>query len=939
MFFSSFFKKSISVGLEYCKDGILVNIFLNLTNKKSVNISLPFEKNFILKKYLKRLTSDSHQKLIVLQQLWNDEIIQPYKENTYIISYDSLYKIDNQDRIQINLPKDINDLKIKIWSEGIFTSADFRLKYDLYLRSGKKINKYHIIENVLFFDNKAYLIEKYIFDLIPIVNKINQEKSKEKLAEYISLLQSKAKSENVILEDYLKNEEYLYVDEVDYVIKTPNKDEIAIEPVIIHQSEKTQEINQIFHSKDEYLEKVKTIPIGYRRIRIFSSNNAVEKFNTIKRLPKFKGPEIPKLIETPNLFLPDWIDIDEFSKRVKEIGIKVYHIKPIIKLNKDTKTGLFDLVGEIKFESSDNQYSEDAQIDEILPILESSNDEYVKIGDKWVRNNYNDIKNFKTKIEEIKSAYEETGFKIPESEIKFVLEIFDNITQLEYSETAINFKLQFTKEELEFTRPKFISENIEIKEFQKEGINWLKTLYKNSIGGILADEMGLGKTFQVIAFLAYLKEIEELKPSLIIVPNTLIKNWSDEIEKFAPLLKNNLYIHHNNNRLRKPEEIAKNDIVITTYDTLVRDQIILGKIDWKIVVCDEAQYIKNPDAYRTKAAKALKAKTRVALTGTPLENGLSEFWCIMDFVQPGLLDCYHNFKERFEDPIVNSDSNDSEKLIEELLSIIKPYYLRRTKDKNLHGLPKKFVISHRIEMTDYQKLLYSKIIADFKKSENKKQILLDTLYKLIYVCDFPEISIDDIHKKNINKVVKECAKVKKLIEILDEIKQKDEKVLIFTKFKPVQAMLSSIIQQRYGLFVNILNGEIRDSSRRKQMIDNFNQSAGFNVLILNTQVGGIGLNITSANHVIHYTREWNPAKEDQATDRVYRIGQQKDVYVYYLITTAPDLVKKTIDEHIHDLLQAKKELFKEVIVPNKFEISLEELEEVLDLDSFVEAKC
>lgn len=930
MFFLHLFQKSIFIKTNYDKDGIVLSVFLNMRNKKSVEIKFPLDENLILKRYLKKLTYDSQQKLIVLQQLWNDEIIQPYKENTYIILYYSLYKIDEQDRETINLPKDIKNLKIRVWSEGIITSPDFKVKYDIYLPSGKRVDSYNITENVLFIEKTPYLLERHIYDLISTINKIPEKKTEATLTEYISMLQSVSKHKNVILEDYLKNEEYIFVDNIDYRIEKLNENEITIEPVVINQSERIEEINKTLYENHGYLEKIKTIPVGHRRIRIFSSSEAIKKYNTIKRLPKFKGSELPKLIENPNSFLPEWIDLDEFSKRVKEIGIKVYHLKPNIKLNKDIKTGLFDLIGEVKLESFDNQYSEELTIDDILPILETVKDEYVKIGDKWVKNNYSDITNFKTKIDEVKSRYKDTNFKIPESEVKFVLEIFDNIALLEYSETTINFKLQLSKEEIEFIRPKLIKEEIEIKEFQMEGINWLKTLYKNSIGGILADEMGLGKTFQIIAFLAYLEEIADLKPSLIVVPNTLIDNWTKEIKKFAPLLEeNNLYIHHDFNRLRKAEEIAKNDITITSYDTLVRDQIILAKIDWKAVICDEAQYIKNPDAYRTKAAKALKARTRIALTGTPLENGLSEFWCIMDFAQPGLLDCYTKFKERFEEPLIKSENNASEKIKNELFSIIKPHYLRRTKDENLQGLPKKYSKLYHVEMTDYQKFLYKKVIADFRNSDNKKQILLDTLIKLIYLCDCPEIINNGASKKDFNRLINECAKTKKLIEILDTIRQKDEKVLIFTRFKTVQKMLISIIQQKYGIYVNVLNGEIQDSSRRLQIIEKFNNSPGFNVLILNTQVGGVGLNITSANHVIHYTREWNPAKEDQATDRVYRIGQEKDVFVYYITTTAPDLVKKTIDEHIHNLLQAKKELFKEVVIPNKFEISIEELEEVL----------
>lgn len=417
--------------------------------------------------------------------------------------------------------------------------------------------------------------------------------------------------------------------------------------------------------------------------------------------------------------------------------------------------------------------------------------------------------------------------------------------------------------------------------------------------------MGLGKTIQVISYLAYLKEMDRLTPTLLVLPKTLIDNWKNEMEKFAPFLTENIYMHLGAGRLKDPDVISTFDIVLTTYQTLIRDQLVMGRVDWQMVICDEAQAIKNPSTGASIVVKALKNRGRIALTGTPVENNLTELWSIVDFVQPGILGSLKEFKASYESRL--DDESNYDAIQKEIESKIRFIYKRRTKAGELRGqLPTKTEYKHPVSMGKQQYAMYMNILRQVK---DKEIPAIQGIMNLKMLSSHPGIvdgSMKSINIKNVPKLVK-------TLELLHDIKNKGEKAIIFTEYRKMQAILKQAIINEFELNPAIINGTI---DRRQDIIDHFNQKDGFDILILAPKAAGTGLTITSANHVIHYTRWWNPAVEIQATDRVYRIGQGKNVSVYYPIVTS-DAGGKSVEEVIDKLLSKKKELAENVIVPSK----------------------
>ena len=466
---------------------------------------------------------------------------------------------------------------------------------------------------------------------------------------------------------------------------------------------------------------------------------------------------------------------------------------------------------------------------------------------------------------------------------------------------------------MEYIQPKGLNANLH--PHQKNGFLWLQSLAFLKLGGLLADDMGLGKTLQVITFMQELKNKNNLRPSLIVLPVALLNNWIYEINKFATGITAEIF-HKEYGRL--DYKFDRSDVYITTYETLVNNQLILGQIPWKIVVCDEAQKIKNSSTYASVAVKAMKGEHRIALTGTPVENGLHELWSIMDFVQPGLLDSYQNFKETYELPIHKGNMETATRKADLLLDELKAVYLRRTKEEELEGLPK--IISHQIpvEMTKIQYQMYLKLIMQGKDNPTMQLAIIG---KLLQLCDHPD-TIEVEIMGNSKSVLEGSNKLVKTKEILDKIKKKGEKVLIFTKYRKMQKILISLISKEYGIYPMVINGEVNGD--RNSLINQFERIPGFNVMILSPRAADMGLNITCANHVIHYSRDWNPAVEKQATDRVYRIGQTKDVHVYYPIVTLQG--RETVEEKLSRLLQRKMDIITKVIVPaDQFKVKNEEL--------------
>lgn len=443
--------------------------------------------------------------------------------------------------------------------------------------------------------------------------------------------------------------------------------------------------------------------------------------------------------------------------------------------------------------------------------------------------------------------------------------------------------------------------NTELRTYQKIGYKWLKTLEQYKMGGILADDMGLGKTVQVLTvILSYIQENKEkAKNSIIVCPSSLTLNWYNEIQKFTPTIKKLVISGDYLERKRKIETINNYQIVITSYDSLKRDIDLYTQYNFKYIVADEAQYIKNNNTKNSKAVKLINAETKFALTGTPIENSLSELWSIFDFIMPGYLYKYKKFKELYEIPIIK---NQDEEKMNKLKKQIEPFILRRTKSEVLTELPDKTVTILSNEMKEEQYSIYMSYMAqardeimyqiDMKGFEKSQIKILSLLMRLRQICCHPKLFLSEY--------TGESSKLNQCIEIIQDAVLGEHKILLFSSYT---SMFEIIEEQLKKLKINYLKltGQTKVGERIK-LVDEFNTNKNIKVFLISLKAGGTGLNLTGADMVIHYDPWWNLSAENQATDRTYRIGQKKNVQVYKLIT------KNSIEEKIYELQQKKAKL-------------------------------
>nr|CBX31775.1 hypothetical protein N47_N26000 [uncultured Desulfobacterium sp.] len=448
-----------------------------------------------------------------------------------------------------------------------------------------------------------------------------------------------------------------------------------------------------------------------------------------------------------------------------------------------------------------------------------------------------------------------------------------------------------------------------LREYQQKGVNWLCFLHSLRFGACLADDMGLGKTIEVLAFLHILKSEKNKashKASLLVVPASLIFNWSCEIERFSPGLR--YFVAHSSVKIGsdakgKSDNIADNfDLVITTY-AMVQRYEWLQSYAWNYIILDEAQAIKNPGAKQSRAVKKLNSDNRIIMTGTPIENRLSDLWSLFDFLNPGLLGNINEFKG-FSERLKRNNSGYSK-----LRKLISPYVLRRLKtDKSvISDLPDKVEMKTYSDLSRKQVLLYNKVVEELKRAIvetegiQRKGLVLSSIIKFKQLCNHP-----DQYNGTTEYEEKDSGKFARLREICETIYEKREKVLVFTQFKEMTEPLSVFLESIFFRKGLILHGGV-PVSRRKKIVEEFQSQSYIPFMVLSLKAGGVGLNLTEANHVIHFDRWWNPAVEDQATDRAFRIGQKKNVIVHKFIT------KGTVEEKIDNMLEEKKKLSNDVI--------------------------
>ncbi|HEX6509614.1 MAG TPA: DEAD/DEAH box helicase [Chloroflexota bacterium] len=449
----------------------------------------------------------------------------------------------------------------------------------------------------------------------------------------------------------------------------------------------------------------------------------------------------------------------------------------------------------------------------------------------------------------------------------------------------------------------------ELRPYQRRGVSWLQFLVDRGLGPCLADDMGLGKTVELTSMLLHKQENGTLAgPVLLICPMSVVGNWEHELRRFAPSLR--VLIHHGAGRLTGDtfrEEALKHDLVISTYALTARDRVLFESMNWHGVVLDEAQNIKNPSTKQAQAARALQADFRVALTGTPVENRLSDLWSIMEFLNPGFLGPSDRFRKNFAMPIERGNDAGTKA---QLRTLVQPFILRRVKTDPtiISDLPEKLEMKVYTSLMPEQATLYEAVVKDMleqiESSEGikRKGLVLSSLTKLKQICNHPAHFLGDGSALDTRS-----GKLARLTEMLDEVVAAGDHALVFTQYAEWGRLLQSYLREHLGKDVIYLHGGT-PRHIRERLVNRFqNDRRGPPVFILSLKAGGTGLNLTRANHVFHYDRWWNPAVEQQATDRAFRIGQTRNVQVHKLISSG------TLEERIDDMIEGKRQLAEQIV--------------------------
>lgn len=518
-----------------------------------------------------------------------------------------------------------------------------------------------------------------------------------------------------------------------------------------------------------------------------------------------------------------------------------------------------------------------------------------------------------------------------------------NIRSIDYEEARLDILLALPAAP---RSPRSLKASVHLKEHQVSGLAWLQHLYGKAPeycrGSVLADDMGLGKTLQLLMLIAWaFEENPGLPPALVVAPLSLLENWEDEARTFFEIDALPIFTAYGDKlaAVRIPRESVDAQlqaaglikflrpgwrgnakIVLTTYETLRDLEFSFASEKWSIMVCDEAQKIKNPNALVTRAAKKQNVTFKIACTGTPVENTLADLWCLFDFVQPALLGALNDFGQRYRRPI-EAETDEEKARVEELRAKIKPQILRRLKEDVAKDLPKKTTVPSRMQLSGHQRALYSHAIQLFKQRNDPAARVpfknhLGLLHYLRLICTDPRRhGLDVFVPEPLEEYRARAPKLDWLLRTLGGIQAREEKVIIFCEFRNIQRVLQHYIWKTYGYSPDIINGDTTASAShgasRQKRLKTFQAKPGFGAIILSPFAVGFGVNVQAANHVIHYTRTWNPAKEDQATDRAYRIGQTREVFVYCPVVYADDFA--TFDVKLDELLEGKRALARDML--------------------------
>jgi SNF2 family DNA or RNA helicase/HJR/Mrr/RecB family endonuclease len=777
-----------------------------------------------------------------------------------------------------------------------------------------------------------YLLDKTSFQCLKILDNVGGSEFQNftqlsRIKKILSESNSNEIEHSIYLSDLLRNT----------VVEISDK--IKVEPEI--HNEKLNLIPSIEGDNENFQKKFKLYPTAQKKYtvrnegmskRVLFDEKQVELLNKLKEVKKTAtSEEFDEILNNPELLFSeidenydDVFDINYFSSRVIELGLYKPKFYPFIAPYKsqwipgiqikDKRDGTINI--PVKSQSELNE------LEEIITKAKNNNTKNII----W-RNRDLDTKSVENILPIIRKQIQNPSKPVEEAAVensdKKVLIIKENTLNLDYKINAINdFELNLI-EEITNLKP-----NIKLKDHQEEGVRWLQTVFeKENEGCLLADDMGLGKTFQVLYFLEwYYQKTGSDKPSIIISPISLLENWEEEYHKFFSKKNFKLEVHNSKSPIPKNFDrhyanlISGKKVLLTNYETIKSRQLTLASVDFGVIIADEVQKIKTPGTLITNAVKALKSDFKIPMTGTPIENSFTDIWCILDFSIPGFLGAAKEFSDEFQKPLRNPDT-DRVELGNKLRSRIGNLMLRRMKTDVVKDLPEKVAHYIPMEMTQTQLDAYATVSDSYQ--EGKKGDALRVIQQLKQVSEHPYLLSKKLINVDINDLINTSAKFKWLINTLKNIEYKKEKVIIFAEYREVQHALVRVIQYSFGVSASVINGDTPTSASqisnaklsRQQAINRFGNIKDFNVIVMSPKAAGVGLNVVAANHVIHLSRHWNPAVENQATDRAYRIGQTKNVNVYYPICELPDPDIKSFDQVLNDLLNQKSSLADSALYP------------------------
>lgn len=646
---------------------------------------------------------------------------------------------------------------------------------------------------------------------------------------------------------------------------------------------KKQDINEVLQeiNEENFKKQVENTINTINKIiphdkRIINKNND-NILLTVKQFSEFFNKSIP-LLENMGvkIILP---------KNLK----KLWHPKLVLNINeKNNNNSYLSLENILDFDWKVAIGNKNLSLNEFKKLSEE-NINLVKLMDDYIVIDYNDVLNILNQMNNLPEKID--NHDLIKSMITGQLDDITVNIDRQFKERLFNNKL-FLEDKL----PQCL--NADLRDYQIKGYEWLKQNYMLEFGSILADDMGLGKTIQTLTLIEYLKEEKMLDDSkvLVVAPTGLLINWQIEIDKFTPNITSHIY--HGTERIINNYDF---DILITSYGIVRQDFELLNKINWNLIIIDEAQNIKNPSTQQTRAVKSLKSKNKIALTGTPIENNLSEYWSIFDFVNHGYLGKLSDFRKTY----INAIEKEEDMLtLNNLKTITQPFVLRRLKtDKDIiKDLPDKISNDLYCNLSPKQAALYNETLNSYMdnieklESINRRGKIFELINSLKQICNHPA---QLTKSRNVN--IKDSGKLQLLINTLESILDNNEKVLIFTQYVQMGKIIKKVLEDKFEEDVLFLHGSL-SRYKRDKLVRKFQSDDDSRIFVLSLKAGGTGLNLTAACNVIHYDLWWNPAVENQATDRAYRIGQEANVMVYRFITTG------TFEEKINDMLVDKQEL-------------------------------